>query len=457
VFAGSFGLHAAERVCRTAEPEPAGAIGPLVSLVDQSMVRLIDPDEPRYFVLETLRQFGQERLRHAGTLADVEARHRSWYLDLAEKGEVGLETADEGEWSVRIDRELDNFRAAHASAVDVGDVEVASRLVTALREYSFRRIQYEVTSWAETTTRMTGADHSPLAALVTAVAAYGSWVRGDLEAAIDLAERALDIQERFDQTPSGLPERVLGNVHIYRRNTDEALAWIDRMLEVARTTGSLPQLAHALYMSSVAQTSAGHLDVGLVQAQEAVEVALVARSPTARAQAAYALGLALRSTDAVESQGELRLAAELGEAAGNRWIKAFALTEVHWLTARRGDLLAGLAGYAEVIDGWHRGGDWANLWLSLRHVFGIFIRLEAHTAAAVLHGALVAAGAAYALPFEPADAERLAEEVDHLRDLLDAAEFSAAVRRGASMTDSEIASYVQSEIAELTGREGSPS
>jgi predicted ATPase/DNA-binding SARP family transcriptional activator len=456
VFAGTFGLQAAERICRLAESEPSGAVGALVNLVDKSMVRLVAPDEPRYVVLETLRQFGQERLAAMGMLAEVEARHRSWYLDFAEEAALGIDSADEGTWSELVDRELDNFRAAHASAVQAADLDVAARLVVALREYAFRRIQYEVTGWAETTLRMNGADEHPLAALVAAVAAYGRWVRGDLEAAIELGTRAVQAQERSDLTPRGLAERVLGNAYFYRRSTDEALAWMDRMLEIARAGDSPSLLVHALYMSSVARASIGEPDIGLARAQEAADAALLADSPTARAQAAYALGLALRSTDTEESQRQLRLAAELGTVGGNRWIRAFALTEVHWLTARTGDLLGGLAGYAEVIDAWYRGGDWANQWLSLRHVFGILIRLQAHTAAAVLHGALVAAGAAYALPFEPDDADRLAQEVDHLRDLLGPADFSIAVRHGAAMTESEIVSYVQSQIVGLIGQQASP-
>ena len=109
----------------------------------------------------------------------------------------------------------------------------------------------------------------------------------------------------------------------------------------------------------------------------------------------------------------------------------------------------GCEGFAEVIDLWYRGGDWANQWLSMRHVLGIFADLGAHRAAAVLHGALVAAGAAAALPFEPGDAEQLAAEADRARDVLGPAEFAAAVRSGAAMSDADTVAYVQSEIERL--------
>ena len=184
-------------------------------------------------------------------------------------------------------------------------------------------------------------------------------------------------------------------------------------------------------------------------AERAAAAAERCQAPTARAQAAYAQGLALRASDREGAERALRLAADLGESAGNRWIRAFALTEVSWLVAQRGRLADGLRGFAEVVDLWCRGGDWANPWLSLRHVLGVFTELGAHQAAAVLHGALVAAGADAALPFEPADADQLVAEADRARQVLGPAAFDAAVLRGAAMSDASTVTFVQSEIERL--------
>lgn len=447
VFAGSFGLAAAEAVCRV---DPAAStVAVIANLVDRSMVRLEEPGEPRYVMLETMREFGHARLMSAGDLARVEERHRSWNLQLGREAEAGIDTADEGEWAECLDRELDNLRAAHASAVRFDDLDVAVGLVVALREYSFRRIRYEVASFADTTMGMAGFHKHAHAPIVAGVAAYGRWVRGDLESAIEIAAEALELQELTDVPSSGLLERVLANAMFYQGRVDEALDWIDRMVDAATSSGLPARLAHANYMSSVARTSVGRPDLGVVLADNSAEAASASGSPTAFAHAAYAKGLALRSSDTAEAEIHLRRSAELGQRAGNRWIRAFALTEVHSLSARHGDLLGGLARYAEVIDTWHRGGDWANLWLSLRHVFGILTQLERHEAAAVLHGALVAAGAAYALPFEPGDAERLTQRAGQLRRVLGSAAFADAVRHGTSMTDSDIVSYVQAEIAAM--------
>ena len=101
--------------------------------------------------------------------------------------------------------------------------------------------------------------------------------------------------------------------------------------------GSPARLTHALYMRSVAHTSIGEYVKGAQLAGEARAAATTSGSPTAHAQASYALGLALESTNPIEATEHLRRAVDLARDADNRWIEAFALTEVLWLRAREGE------------------------------------------------------------------------------------------------------------------------
>jgi hypothetical protein len=213
--------------------------------------------------------------------------------------------------------------------------------------------------------------------------------------------------------------------------------------------GSPARLAHALYMRSVAFTTVGDKARGAQFAANAGIAAAESGSPTAHAQALYAQGLARKSTHPQEASAELQRAADIARGAGNRWIQAFALTEVLWLEARQGHPREALARYIDVIDLWYRGGDWANQWLSLRHVFGILVQLRADLGAATLHGALAAAGSAYALPFEAADAQQINVLVDDLRGRLGPAAFASAVRRGSSLSDGEIIEFVRAQIRAL--------
>jgi predicted ATPase len=445
-FAGGFDLRAAEAVCSDEDD----TLEVILALVDKSMIQVADPDEPRYQLLETLREFGHARLEAAGDADRLADAHLRWFLAMAEQAAIGLTGPDEAGWSRRIDRDFDNLRAAHAHAVRVGDADAALRIVASLREFAFRRIRYELTTWAAASIAIPTADAHPRYPVVLAVVAYGHFVRGDLEAAVTTAQDAVLAAERLGVTTSGLAERALANALFYRGRPDDAIDLMAKMVASARDGGSPARLAHALYMRSVAETSVGRSVPGAAMAGEAQAVASSCSSPTAKAQAMYALGLALEGTDASQSLELLRSSADVAAAAGNRWIESFARTEVWWLEARMGDPLAGLAGSAAVIENWYRGGDWASQWLSLRHVFGILYQLDDHRAAAILHGALTAAGAAYALPFEPADAERLDALVSTLRTQLGPEPFAVAVREGAAMPDADLVAFVLRRIAALT-------
>ncbi len=186
VFAGGFDLTGADAVCSVGTGA-SSTIATLADLVDKSMVVLVDPGAPRYRLLEPLREFGLERLRERGDLEAVEQRHLEWFLDVATRGAVGLDTADEATWSEQLDRDYDNFRAAHRTAIQRGDADRALELVAALREFAFRRISYEIIGWADASAALTGVDHHPDLPTVVAVSAYGRFVQGDMEAAVRLA------------------------------------------------------------------------------------------------------------------------------------------------------------------------------------------------------------------------------------------------------------------------------
>jgi predicted ATPase/DNA-binding SARP family transcriptional activator len=453
VFAGSFGLDAAEAVCGGDDISTSRISMLLANLVDKSMVQLVDEDLPRYRVLETLRDFGREHLgEHERTTA--RARHARWYLDVAERCARALAGPDEAAAVVSLDNDFDNLRSAHLWSLEHSDADLGLRLVAALREYSFRAMHAEITGWSEPTLAIPDAHRHERYPVVVAIAAYGRFVRGDLEGAIELGDDAVAAAERTGGDSCGLAERTLGNAWFFRSEAALATEWIDRMVASARS-GSPARLTHALYMRSVAHTSLGDSVKGAQFAGEARAAASASGSPTAQAQALYALGLALESTNPAEAATLLQRSADVAREAGNRWIQAFALTEVLWLQAREGEPREALAGYADVVEIWYRGGDWANQWLSLRHVFGILVQLRAHLGAATLHGALMAAGAAYALPFEASEAERITSLVDDLRERLGPSAFASAVRRGTTLNDGEIIDLVHGQIRALSGPEPS--
>jgi predicted ATPase len=176
VFAGGFTLEAAEFV--GAQPgwsstSPANLdaldgstriLDELTSLVDQSLLRALDQPAaageggaPRFAMLETIREYGQEQLALAGEQAETRRRHAEWCLTLAERAAPKLLGPRQADWLVRLDAEHDNLRAALQWTIAQRDAQTALRLGTALhRFWTLRGHTGEGRRWLEQALTMGG-------------------------------------------------------------------------------------------------------------------------------------------------------------------------------------------------------------------------------------------------------------------------------------------------------------
>ena len=139
VFAGGFGLAAAEAVAAGPDVPPGEVLGHLGALVDKSLVQFDDTGTGpgRYRLLETVRQYAAGRLEALGPAAADCARiaHRDFYLALAETAAPQLVAADQAEWLDRLDAELGNLRAAIAFSLTQADPAPGLRLAASLRTF----------------------------------------------------------------------------------------------------------------------------------------------------------------------------------------------------------------------------------------------------------------------------------------------------------------------------------
>jgi predicted ATPase/DNA-binding SARP family transcriptional activator len=139
VFAGSFGLDAAEDVCAGDPLERQEAVALLGRLIDKSLVHVEEgPGDRRYRLLETVRQYAAERLQEAGERGVFERRHRDWYVELAESDPTPAGEFPARDRLRRLDSERDNLRAALASAL-ADDPQLALRLTVALWRFWLMR------------------------------------------------------------------------------------------------------------------------------------------------------------------------------------------------------------------------------------------------------------------------------------------------------------------------------
>ena len=114
VFAGSFSLEAVEHVCGGGDLEIAAITSLLVSLLDKSLATTVADGsaEIRFRMLETLQQYGHERLTESGDVEGLNRRHCEFFVSLSEQASPHLRGRAQQTWHWRLVQDLGNVRAA---------------------------------------------------------------------------------------------------------------------------------------------------------------------------------------------------------------------------------------------------------------------------------------------------------------------------------------------------------
>ncbi|HKA51862.1 MAG TPA: LuxR C-terminal-related transcriptional regulator [Candidatus Dormibacteraeota bacterium] len=154
VFAGGFDVEAVLTVC------PAATLDLLGSLAGRSLIAVEERSglsEPRYRMLETIREFAAARLTEAGEEEMVHERHRDYYTELAEIAEPGLTSPDDARWQALLATEQENLRSAMAWSRDRGDSEALARLIAPLGMlWTLTNRMVELTRWLDAATAGAG-------------------------------------------------------------------------------------------------------------------------------------------------------------------------------------------------------------------------------------------------------------------------------------------------------------
>jgi predicted ATPase len=138
VFVGGCTLHAVEAVCVALGDEAGAVLNGAASLIDKNLLQQIEQDEeePRFVMLETLREFGLECLTTSGETEATRHAHAAYYLQLAEEAVPKWFGPEQKAWFDRLEREHDNLRAALNWLLEQGEeresIEMALRLGVAL-------------------------------------------------------------------------------------------------------------------------------------------------------------------------------------------------------------------------------------------------------------------------------------------------------------------------------------
>ena len=195
VFVGGASLEAVEAVCG---PGIDGDVFEgLASLVDKSLIRQAETGtgEPRFSMLNTIREYAAERLTEEGDPEAARERHADWFLNLATAEAGHLMDPDKGRHLDVLEREHDNLRAAIAWATDHDRTETALRLGASLwRFWQMRGYLSEARERLDRALALPGAANEPAAKLAALEAAGGiAYWQGDGPAAQRFYQATLDL------------------------------------------------------------------------------------------------------------------------------------------------------------------------------------------------------------------------------------------------------------------------
>jgi predicted ATPase/class 3 adenylate cyclase len=276
VFSGGWTLESAEAVCDSAGLD-LDVLDGLTSLVDKSLVRRTDLAEvlPRFSMLETIREFGQEQLEEADDRDLVLRRHADHFLDLALEAEPHLTADDQGEWLDRCDREHPNIRAALRWAIEAGDADRAQESAGALwRFWQQRGHLAEGRRWLEKTLEMASGDgRTPGRAKALTGAGGIAWWQNDRAASEAFYEEALAIQRELGD-PGRIAEALYNEAFVVGATDDleSAARLLDESLDLFRSVGDEPGVARALVMLVMRDAVVGDWDRVIGRIEEVVAI-----------------------------------------------------------------------------------------------------------------------------------------------------------------------------------------
>ena len=399
VFAGTFGLPAAAAVCGD-----VADVDTLGSLVDSSLVRpeALD-DEPRFRLLETIREYALDRLAETGDWAAVHDRHAAYFMTLAQPAEAELHGAGQLAWLNRLELGHDNLNAALSWLLDRGRAAEALDLVwTTWRFWWLHGHAGELARHVDVI--LTQSDDMPprQRALALSGAGFVRFAGGDHDQARRLLKRSLPLYRKAgDRLGLGLTAAALG--HLLAATPDLAVATdlleqtLGQLQEMAGEPFTEPQRLHYLLDVALAANFLGQIRLDQGDHRRAAD--LFSDGLSAAHSAADRFTILVSLYDLALSRqagGDLDDAADLlkqglsvaGEA-GDEPSLAYYLEALASTAARQGHpgRAVGLLGAASALLE-ANGSGWLHAYVPRApHGDGVLADLRARTTGAVFEGA----------------------------------------------------------------------
>jgi len=200
VFTGGCTLDAVEAVCAGDPIEADEVLELLANLVARSLVVADAGTDTRYRLLETIRQYAEERLAQADETDTLRLRHAEHYAAFASEVQRNIFGPQQIEWGARLAREHDNLLAAMDAALARHDVDLAFGLFCQLPGFGVQ-VNDAIVFDPEPLLELPDAAEHPGSAVALMAAGVHAWNRGNARLALELCDQSLAAQERLGPTP----------------------------------------------------------------------------------------------------------------------------------------------------------------------------------------------------------------------------------------------------------------
>jgi predicted ATPase/DNA-binding winged helix-turn-helix (wHTH) protein len=446
VFVGGCTLEAAEAVCNTRRNLGTDLFTGLSSLVDQNLIQRMDRGqaEPRFTMLETIREFAVECLANSGELDATKRAHAAYCLVLAEEGNPELSPEDRAGWLMQCDAELDNFRPALDWLFQARELDWSLRLCVALfRFWDMREHLGEGRSRLEAVLVLAGGhrtkERARIANFIGALAA----AQGDYLGAKRFLELGLSLYEDLgDETGIAAALNALAIAARDEGDYVSAQHNFERSLACWRLLSDRSAIARCLHNLANVVKARGDYARARWALSEATEIFLQLGDRSGAAWSMNQQADVARATGDNDNARRLyRNALFTFREAGDPWGVGRSLADLGYLDGEEGNHLSGHAAFREALE----------IFAALGHRRGMARVLEGSACLALAEGfaerALTLAAAAsnsrrmISAPLSQADQSKLDQALQPAWQTLTESEAKSAWAEGSTMSLEEAMRY----------------
>jgi predicted ATPase/DNA-binding CsgD family transcriptional regulator len=260
VFHGGCTLDACLAVC---DDPSLSVLLELRTLVANSLIRRVDRpgEEPRYVMLETVREYGIAQLDASDEANEIRLRHATYVLSLARHIEHQLNTAERERWLDRLESEAGNLQSAIGWAIESENAELAFDLFGSLLPWWQFHFHSSVGRELAKRARAINKDVSaPVLRKALFTAGTLDYMQGDIHTAESLlTEARLGFDEAGDHEMAGRSELGLGRIEWDRGELDAARGWFESATSKFEASGDQAGLAQSLHYLGLVSWSRGDL------------------------------------------------------------------------------------------------------------------------------------------------------------------------------------------------------